>query len=176
MKWRGFRDAKDETIIISLLTNSNNGCDYIPNLGLLLGLGGGDNAGLPTCLHFLPCLAVSFVLAVTVGLVLWGRAGEALGAHDPGYVLLPALPGLCDSLWYYPIGLLLLVQWRCLHLMMRHPRCPFLWRGAWWGWRRGGRRGRRRAALHWGAEDPYLAARTISILSWLRREWEKYRE
>lgn len=86
-----------------------NGCDYIPDLGLLLRLGGGYNAGLPTGLLFEPCLAVSFVLTVTMGLVLWGRAREALRAHNSGDVLLSTLPGLSNSLWYYPVGLLLLV-------------------------------------------------------------------
>lgn len=47
-----------------------NGCDYIPDLGLLLRLGGGYNAGLPTGLLFEPCLAVSFVLTVTMGLLV----------------------------------------------------------------------------------------------------------
>lgn len=78
--------------------NSVNGCDYIPDLGLLLGLGGGYDAGLPTGLLFGPCLAVSFVPAVTVSLVLRGRAGEALGAHNSGDVLLPTLPGLSNGL------------------------------------------------------------------------------
>lgn len=79
------------------MVNSINGCDYIPNLGFLLGLGGGYNTGLPTVLLFRPCLAVSFVLTFTV-LVLRGRAREALRAHNSGDVLLPTLPGLSNCL------------------------------------------------------------------------------
>jgi len=43
---------------------------YIPDLGLLLGLGGGYDAGLPAGLLFEPGLAVSLVLPLTVCLVL----------------------------------------------------------------------------------------------------------
>ncbi len=161
------------TVHFSDSQNSINGCDYIPDLGLLLGLGGGYNAGLPTGLLFWPCLAVSFVLPVTVRLVLWGRAGEALRAHNSGDVLLPTLPCLSNSFWYYPIGLFLLVLYIWLHLMMCPPWRPLLRWGAGWGWRRWGRGGGRWAALHWGTEDPYLATGTISVLSRLREEREK---
>lgn len=151
------------------LHSSVNGCGYIPDLGLLLGLGGGYDAGLPTSLLFESRFAVSFVLAVAVALVLRGGAGEALGAHDSGDVLLPALSGFSDGLRYYPVGLLLLVLYVRLHLMVRPPRRSLLRRGAGRGRRRWGRGGGRRAALHWGTEDPYLATGTISVLSRLRK-------
>lgn len=80
------------------LHSSINSCGYIPDFGLLLGLGGGYDTGLPTALVFEPGLAVSFVLAVTVGLVLRRGAGEALRAHNSGDILLSALPGLSNSL------------------------------------------------------------------------------
>ncbi len=157
------------------LHNTINDCDYIPDLGLLLGLGGGYNAGLPTGLLFEPCLAVSFVLAVTVRLVLWRRAGEAFRAHNSGDVFLSTLPGLSNSFWYYPVGLLLLVLYIWLHLMMRPPRRPLLrwgagWRGRRWGWGGGWW-----AALHWGTEDPYLASGTICVLSRLGKDEDNKR-
>lgn len=144
-------------------------CD-IPNLGLLFRFGWGYNAGLPTGLLFGPRLAISFVF--TVGLVLWWRAGEALRAHNSRNILLATLLGLGNSLRYYPVGFLLLVLQSCLHLIMRPPWCSLLrWGAGWgWGWRWWWRRGGWRAALQWRTENPYLVARTISILSGLKKK------
>ena len=146
-----------------------NNFEYIPDLGLLLRLGGGYNAGFPTGLLFESWFSISFLLMFTMCPELWGRAWEALRTHNSGNVLLSTLPSLCNSLWYYPVSLLLLVVYIWLHLTMCSSRCLFLWRGAgrWWGWwRRGG--GWWWAALHWRTEDPYLATRTIHILSGLK--------
>lgn len=91
---------------------------HLPDLGLLLGLGGGHDAGrLPADLFLQPRPAVPLVLPLPPGLVLRRRAREALGTHDSRDVLLAALPGLGDGLGYYPVSLFLLV----LHLMVRSP-------------------------------------------------------
>lgn len=90
----------------------------LPDLGLLLGFGGGHDTGrLPAGLLLQPRPAVAFVLPLPPGLVLRRRAGEALRAHDSWNVLLAALPGLGDGFGYYPVSLFLLV----LHLMVRPP-------------------------------------------------------
>lgn len=146
--------------------------EYIPDLGLLLWFGGRYNTGFPAGLLFESCLSVSFVLTVTMCPELWRRAWEALRTHNSGNVLLSTLPSLCNSLWYYPVCLLLLVLQIWLHLMMCPSWCLFL-RGGAGGWRRRRRGGWRRwwwAALHWGTEDPYLATGTICILSGL---WDR---
>lgn len=147
------------------------GFDHLPDLGLLLGLGRGHDACLPAGLLLEPRFAVSFVLTVPMGLVLRGRAGEALRAHNSGDVLLAALPCLSNSLRYYPVGFLLLV----LHWMMHPPLCLLLRWGArrWRRRRRRGRGGARWAALHWGADDSYLAAGTISVLPGLKEKGER---
>lgn len=44
--------------------------DYVPNLCLPVGLGGGHDAGLPTGLLFGPGLAVSFLVLALAVLVL----------------------------------------------------------------------------------------------------------
>lgn len=144
---------------------------YIPDLGLLLGLWGGYNAGLPGGFLFGPGLPVSLVLALTVALVLRRRGGEALRAHNSWDVLLSSLSGLGDGFWYYPIGLLLLLMQIWLHLMVCPPWHPLLRWGAGWGWRRRRRgSGGGRAALHRGTEDPHLATGTIGVFSRLRGE------
>lgn len=98
---------------------------YLPDLGLLLGFGGGHDARrLPARLLLQPRSAVPFVLALPPGLVLRGRAGEALWTHDSGNILFTALPGFGDGLRYNPVSLLLLV----FHLMVRPPPLGLLLR------------------------------------------------
>lgn len=91
---------------------------YIPDLGLLLGLGGWHDAGPLGGLLLGPGLAVLLALPVAVCPVLGRGAGKALGAHDPWDVLLPSLAGLGDGLRDDSVRLLLLVVLHRLHRLL----------------------------------------------------------
>lgn len=145
------RQKKNNPLTMTLVKpyfNHRKVIPHLPNFGILLVFG---LRGL-----FPGPLATAMVCLLLQG------AGQALGTHDPGEAFMqPPLPGFSKGRRNDPVSLFLLIFLCRLHQLF--PLHPPVCGGA------QQRRSRQRRVLQ-RAEDPWVVAGTISVLSRLKVE------